>query len=162
MNQLDVTHMKLIQCSLALHVSGINFPINRNTIRWITAYNVQLWYCRLRPTGAGLLAVCTVHTVSSPAPLDFKRQYQCWTLYAVIHYIVLLMMGILMPESCWPKKHRINVICVASSWFITWANFMMHGHVNVKIAGIRMKVLDGGVGRDLCFKKKSTYRARKF
>jgi hypothetical protein len=31
-NQLDATHMKFIQRSLAQHVSGINMPIIRSTI----------------------------------------------------------------------------------------------------------------------------------
>jgi hypothetical protein len=28
-------------------------------------------------------------------------------------------MGILMPKTCWAKEHRINLICIASSWFFT-------------------------------------------
>jgi hypothetical protein len=81
---------------------------------YIAAYDVQHWYCRPRSSGARLL-YCTilhhtavvvtnncriVHTASSYAPLYLGRQYQYWTSYAVIYYIVLLMMGILMPETC--------------------------------------------------------------
>jgi hypothetical protein len=75
----------------------------------------------------------TLHTASSPAPLDHTRQYQCWTAYAVVHYIILLMMGTLVPEACGAKEHCINSICVASSWFITLPNFTMHGNMNIKI-----------------------------
>jgi hypothetical protein len=128
-NQPDATHMKFIQCSLAQHVSGIIMPIIKSTIQWTTAFDVQHWYCRLGPSEAGLLAVCTVwklffdfhtvHTASIPALLNPRRQYQCWTSNAAVRYIVLLMMGILMPETCWAKEHWMNFICVASSWLFT-------------------------------------------
>jgi hypothetical protein len=41
------------------------------------------------------------HTTGGPALSDHSQQYQCCTPYAVVRCIVLLMMGILMPETCW-------------------------------------------------------------
>jgi hypothetical protein len=74
----------------------------------------------------------TVLTASSPALLDLRRQYQCLTSYAAVHYIVLLMMGILMPKTCWAKEQWINFICVASSWFTTLPKMKFSSHRNRK------------------------------
>jgi hypothetical protein len=38
-------------------------------------------------------------------PHGFYLSFQRWTSYAVVHYIALLMMSILMPETCWVKEH---------------------------------------------------------
>jgi hypothetical protein len=48
------------------------------------------------------------------------------------HDIVPLMMGILMPETCWAKEHRIRFIRVESSWFFILPNFTMHYHMSIK------------------------------
>jgi hypothetical protein len=37
-----------------------------------------------------------------------------------------------MPQTCWAKEHRINLICVVSSWFFALPNFTMHGHIDIK------------------------------
>ena len=42
----------------------------------------------------------TVHTAYDPAPHNDSQQNQCRTPHAVIHDLVLLMMGIMMPETC--------------------------------------------------------------
>ena len=49
----------------------------------------------------------------------FPLLLQCRTPYAVIHGLVLLMMGIMMPETCWDKSLTINIGLVASCWFIS-------------------------------------------
>jgi len=51
-------------------------------------------------------------TVFSPLML------QCKTPYAVIHGPVLLMMDIMMPETCCDRSLIINIGLVASCWFI--------------------------------------------
>ena len=43
---------------------------------------------------------------------------QCRTPYAVIHGLVLLLMGIMMPETCWDRSFIINIGLVATRWFI--------------------------------------------
>jgi len=48
-----------------------------------------------------LLYLHTVHTAYDPAPHNHSQHNQCRTPYAVIHRLVLLMMGIMMPEKCW-------------------------------------------------------------
>ena len=58
---------------------------------------------------------------------------QCRTPYAAVHSLVLLMMGIMMPETCWDKSLIINVRLVASCWFLSLQpTFMMHGHTSLK------------------------------
>ena len=59
----------------------------------------------------------TVHTACVPAPHNHSHHCQCGTPYAAVHTIVLLMMGIMMPETCWDKfdnKHQISCILLVS------------------------------------------------
>jgi len=70
----------------------------------------------------------TVHTAYDPAPHN-----QCRTPYAVVHDLVLLMMGIMVPETCWDRSLIINTRLAASYWFLfLHPTFMMHGHKNLK------------------------------
>ena len=39
--------------------------------------------------------------------------------YAAVHTLVLLMMGIVMPETCWDTSLIINIGLVASCWFLS-------------------------------------------
>ena len=76
----------------------------------------------------------TVHTARSPAPHNHIHQKQCRTPYAVTHSLVLLMMGIMMPETCWDKSLILNTRSVASCWFIFFhPTFVMHGHKSLQI-----------------------------
>jgi len=59
----------------------------------------------------------TVHKVH-PAPHNYSQHKQCRTPYAVIHGLVLLMTGIMMPETCWDTSLILNIGLVASCWFI--------------------------------------------
>ena len=43
---------------------------------------------------------------------------QCRTPYTAVHTLVLLMMDIIMPETCWDKSLIINIGLVASCWFL--------------------------------------------
>jgi len=61
----------------------------------------------------------TVHTAYDPAPHNHNQHKQCRTPYAVNHGLVLLMMGIMMPETCWDRSLIINIGLVASCWFIS-------------------------------------------
>ena len=61
----------------------------------------------------------TVHTACAPAPHNHRHHYQCRTPYAAVHTLVLLMMGIVMPETCWNKSLIINIRLVASCWFFS-------------------------------------------
>jgi len=60
-----------------------------------------------------------VHTAYDLAPHNHSQHKQCRTPYAVIHGLVLLMMGIMMPETCSYRSLIINIGLVASCWFIS-------------------------------------------
>jgi len=119
-NQQDATNqMFLIIKLLSQHVSGIIMSIIRRTILCITAYGVLHWLCWLRLCGA---------------PHNRSQHNLCRTPYAVIHSIVLLMMGIMVPETCWDRRLIIkNIWLVVSCWFLSFRpTFMMHGHKSLK------------------------------
>ena len=75
-------------------------PIIRRTRPCITTYGVLHWLCWLWLCAAG-------------------SYNQCRTPYAVIHGLVLLMMDIMMPETCWDRSLIINIGLIASCWFIS-------------------------------------------
>jgi len=50
----------------------------------------------------------TVHTARIPAPHNHSQHNQCRTPYAVERRLVLLMTGIMMPETCWDRSLIIN------------------------------------------------------
>ena len=98
------------------HVSGIIMPIIRRTRVCTAAYGVLHWLWWLWFCGAGTRAVCTARV---PAPHSHSHHYQCRTPYAVVHTLVLLTMGIMVPETCWVKSLIINIKLVASCWFFS-------------------------------------------
>jgi len=53
------------------------------------------------------------------APHNHSQHNQCRTPYAEIHGLDLLMMGIMMPETCWDRSLIINIGLIASCWFIS-------------------------------------------
>ena len=60
-----------------------------------------------------------VHTARVPAPHNHTHHNQCRTPYAAVHTLVLLMMGIMMPEICLDKSLIINIRLVSSCWFLS-------------------------------------------
>ena len=145
---------------LSQHVSGTIMPVIIRRRLYTAAYGVLHWLWWLWLCGAGTLVVCTrvpaphnhsqhykcrtpyaavrtvtftVHTASVQAPHNHSQHYQCRTPYAAVHTLVLLMMGIMMPETCWDKSLIINIRLVASCWFLSLhPTFMMHGHKSLK------------------------------
>ena len=77
------------------HVSDINIPIIRSLrlFCWITTLVVLF------------LVRCVLEFRCSACP------------HAVGHGPILLMMGIMMPETCWDRSLIINIELVASCWF---------------------------------------------
>ena len=68
--------------------------------------------------GCSNIKLHTVHTAYDPAPHNHSQHNQYRTPYAVIHGPVLLMMGIMMPETCWERSLIINIGLVASCWIL--------------------------------------------
>ena len=50
---------------------------------------------------------------------SLRHQNQCRTPYAAVHTLVLLVRGIMMPETCWDKSLIINITLVASCRFLS-------------------------------------------
>ena len=77
--------------------------------------------CELCALCEGYCSNCnfhTVRTVCDPAPHNHSQHNQCRTPYAVVHSLVLLKMGIMMPETWWDRSLIINIRLVASCWFL--------------------------------------------
>ena len=52
-------------------------------------------------------------------------------------HFILLMMGIMMSETCWDRSLIINIRLIASCWFLSLQpTFVMHGHKSLKFANI--------------------------
>ena len=126
-NQQDAAKPMFIIKLLSQHVSGIIMPIVRRTRSCITAYGVLLsvivwsWVvtCALCEGYCLNSKLHTVHTACDPAPHNHNQHNQCRTPYAVIHGLVLLMMGILMPKTCWGRSLIINIRLAASCWLVS-------------------------------------------
>ena len=122
-NQQDATNLIFIIKLLSQHVSGIIMPIMRRTRVCTAAYGVLhwLWWLWLWELGHELCRTVTftAHSARVPAPHDHNHHKQCRTPYAAVHTLFLLMMGIMMPETCWDKSLIINIGLVASCWFLS-------------------------------------------
>ena len=100
---------------LTQHVSGIIMPIIRRT-DCIKPRVVLAWMCWLRFCGVGTRAECTqcaqivsrLHTTAASTSR--------LTPHAVL-YSRLLMMGIMMPETCWVNLLWINIYTCVICWF---------------------------------------------
>ena len=80
-------------------------------------------------TGCAGCGWLQLHTTT----VNHNQHNQCRTPYVIVHGLVLLMMGIMMPETCWDKSLIINIGLVAFCCFLCLhPTFMMHGHKNLK------------------------------
>jgi len=70
-------------------------------------------------TSCGCVELGCRHTACDPAPHNHNQHNQCRTPYAVVRGLVLLMMGIMMPETCWDRSLIIKIRLVASCWFLS-------------------------------------------
>ena len=82
--------------------------------------------CTVEVTVRTVTVTFTVHTARVPAPHNHSQHNQCRTPYAAVHTLVLLMMGIMMPETCGDRSLIINIRLVASCWFLS-----LHSTANV-------------------------------
>jgi len=125
--QQDANNLMFIIKLLSQHVSGIIMPIIRRTRLCTTAYGVQRWLCWLWLCGAESQAVCTVWNLLFDSRVEHSllssstqpQPVQPVLPYAVVHSLVLLMMGVMMPDTCWDRSLIINIRLVASCWFLS-------------------------------------------
>ena len=83
--------------------------------------------------GRELCALCEGYCSTRPAPHNHGQHNQCRTPYAVVHSLVFLKMGIMMPETCWDRSLIINIRLVASCRFLPLhRTFMMQGHKSLQ------------------------------
>jgi len=92
---------------------------------------MQLIRCLL----SNFLSVCTQLTTQlHKTTANHSLHTQCRTPHAVGHGLILLMMGIMMPETCWDRKfdnkYRINCILLVPFLHLMFA---MLGHKKLKM-----------------------------
>ena len=109
-NQQDATNSMFIIKLLSQHVSDIITPIIRRIRPCPTACGV-LSGC----VGGGWLWSCGAALYNTTA--NHSQHNQCRTPHAVGHGLVLLMVGIMMPETCCDRSLIIIIELVASCWF---------------------------------------------
>jgi len=95
-NQQDAINLMFIEV-LSQHVSGIIMPIIRRTRPCTTAYGIL--HCNKRGKN--------------------RKMWEPYCLCGVVHGLVRLMMGIMMPETCWDRILIIKIRLVASCWFLS-------------------------------------------
>ena len=89
---------------------------------WCSALVVVVWSWVVRCVHC---VKVTVRTVTFTQCTQLTTQLHTTTAsttrtpYAVTHGLVLLMMGIIMPETCWDRSLIINIGLVASCWFLS-------------------------------------------
>jgi len=105
-NQQDATNsMFIIKLSIST-CFGHRYAHHQENETVSYCMRCSAWVCRLWL--AVVLWSCvvscvhfhTVHTAHDAAPQDHSQHNQCRTLYAVGHGLILLMMGIMVPETC--------------------------------------------------------------
>ena len=130
-NQQDAINTMFIIKLLSQHVSVTIMPIIRRIRPSPTACGVLpgcigcglLWFC-----GAASWTVSTVWrllfdtvlTAHDADPQDHSQPQPTHpgrTPHAVGHGLILLMMGIMVTETCWDRSLIINIELVASCWF---------------------------------------------
>ena len=80
---------------------------------------------------------------SRPSSTQPQSSLPVQNTICAVHILVLLMMGVMMPETCWDKSLIIDIRLVASCWFLALhPTFMMHGHKSLKNA-IYIRIWDG-------------------
>ena len=69
---------------------------------------------------------------------NHSHHNRCRTPYAAVHTLVLLMMGIMMPETCWDKKfdnkHQIScilLVSLSSPWYVGVFNRVLQNELVV-------------------------------
>ena len=107
----------------AQHVSGITMPIIKSIIQWL----LRVVFCAVRVNQhpANQTHNRQLHTRPATWKNHSTKYHMQQPLYNTLE---LLMMGIVMPETCWASNTICNKTSVASSWhFIStykvWASY---------------------------------------
>ena len=136
-NQQYAINLMFIIKLLSQHVSGIIMPIIRRTRVCTAAYGVLhwLWLLSLLTPYEHFFIQSFHKNFNSSRPSSTQPQPSQPvqnTICGSAHFVPL-MMGIMMPETCWDISLVINIRLVASCWFLSLhPTFMMHGHKSLK------------------------------
>ena len=106
----ETNKMQLIRCLLS------NFYLN-------------MFRASLCPSSGAVLTT-QLHTTTA----NGSQHNQCRTPYGAVHGLILLTMGIMLPETCWDRSLMINIGLVVSCWFLSLhTTSMLHDHRNLKL-----------------------------
>ena len=118
---VKVSNMQTLQCIMTKYITqGEERETNKMQLIWclLSNFYLNMFLESLCPSsGECLWCLCTgkvtvrlsrtvtftVHTARIPAPQNHSHHNQCRTPHAAVHTLVLLMMGIMIPEPCWDK-----------------------------------------------------------
>ena len=123
-NNTYTTHLS---SSRATHASQHPHPIHQIWQTYQLDTNQTPWHTHIHTKSQLYLQLITPHkdTTALTSYSFFPLLLQCRTPYAVIHGLVLLMMGIVMPKTCWDRSLIINIWLVASCWFLSLQTIYM-------------------------------------
>ena len=149
-DQLDATCF-FISLFNAQHVSGVNTSILRSLrlICWVISWVVLLWFdacwcyvvvwlgwCGIRVAGWSTTSACTADTTPTQSyRISDTHRTKNNTTNVVIQQNSrkLLMMDILMSETCWAHKKWNKIASDIKLVFYSSTVTMMHGPINISI-----------------------------
>jgi len=110
---------------------------------WCSAWVCRLWLSVVLWSCVVSCVHCVTVTVHKAASQDHSQPQPTHpgrTPHAVEHGLILLMMCITMPETCWDRKfdnkHRISCILLVPSLHLM---FTMHGQKKLKLTVPRLR-----------------------
>ena len=83
-------------CTVKVHMTLWNWKVHFQGAQCTVKLHNALWKS-------------TVHSFRVPATHNHSQHNQCRTPHAAVHTLVLLMMGIIMSETCWDRSLIKNV-----------------------------------------------------
>jgi len=88
--------------------------------------------------------LCTVHTAHDVAPQDHSQRQPTHpgrTPHAVGYGLILVMMGIMMSETCWDRCLIINIELFASCWFSLFTLYCPSCQVTVVMLATNIEII---------------------
>ena len=116
-NNTYITHLSSSRCKTCITTPTPNTPDRTDT--W-TRYQLSTTaYTHTRNTVYAYISALHTKTLRlSHLTVFFPSCYSAeHHMRQAVHTLVLLMMGIMMPETCWDRSLIINIKLVASCWF---------------------------------------------
>ena len=128
-NQSNVYYQTSISTCIGHHHA--HRQENKAVYYCIWCFALVVWSCHKQcAVWTVTFTQCTLLTTQlHTTTASLSQHNQCRTPYAVVHSLVLLTMGTMMPETCWDRSLIINIWLVASCWFLslhtTWCGVFL-------------------------------------